>query len=132
MTSTIDNLTQKVQESLGHIAASVDGVVEQSTETQKNTQSAILALGTATIALQLKQIENDFEQPTEAKKRDEWLEVYIQWAIEVVNDCRQKIISNSEARSRFNLEKELRLSNLIELATATIDTQRLTIENLFN
>ena len=132
MTNTINNLTQKVQESLGLIAASVDDVVEQSTETQRNNQSAILALSTATIALQLKQVENDFKQPDEVKKRDQWLETYIQWAIKVINDCHKKIISESDVRSRFALEQELRLSSLIKLAATTIDCQKSTLENLLD
>lgn len=132
MTIAINNLTQKVQESLGCITASIDDVVEQSAETQKNNQSAILALSTATISLQLKQIENDFEQPDEVRKRDRWLETYIQWAVKVINDSREKIISDSKTRSRFVLEQELRLSGLIKLAAATIDCQKLTLENLLD
>jgi hypothetical protein len=90
-----------------------------------------LALSTATITLQSKQIEVDFEKSNDAKKRDRWLEIYIQWAIGVIEDCRKKIISESEARSRVALEKDLRLGNLIELATATINNQKLIIEHLF-
>jgi hypothetical protein len=132
MTSAINNLAQKVQESLGRITASVDGVIEQSADTQENTQSAILALSAATIALQSKQLENDFEQLDDAKKRDKWLEIYIQWAIEVVNDCRNKIIFDSETRSRLAVEKEFRLGSLIELVATTIENQRLTVEHLFD
>ena len=132
MTSTINILTQKVQESLGLITTSVDNVVEQSTETQKNNQSTILALSTATIALQLKQIENDFEQLDKVKKRDLWLKTYIQWAVKVINDSREKIISESKTRSRFALEQELRLSDLIKLAATTINCQKSTLENLLD
>ena len=132
MTNTINILTQKVQESLGCITVSVDDVIEQSAETQRNNQLAILALGTATIALQSKQIENDFEQLDEVKKRDRWLEAYIQWAIKVINDSRKKIISDSKMRSRFALEQELRLSSLIKLAATTINCQKLTLKNLLD
>ena len=132
MTNAINNLTQKVQESLGLITTSVDNVVEQSVETQKNNQSAILALSTATISLQLKQIENDFKRLDEAKKRDQWLETYIQWAIKVINDSRKEIIFDSKMRSRFALEQELRLSSLIKLAATTIDCQKLTLKNLLD
>lgn len=132
MTCANDSLTKKVQESLVRVTASVDGVIQQSADTQENTQSAILALSTATIALQSKQIESDFEQSNDAKKRDQWLETYIQWAIKVVNDCRAKIISDSEARPRLIREKELQLGSLIELATATINTQKSIIEHLFD
>lgn len=132
MTNAINNLTQKVQESLGLITTSVDNVVEQSVETQKNNQSAILALSTATISLQLKQIENDFKQLDEAKKRDQWLETYIQWAIKVINDSRKEIIFDSKMRSRFALEQQLRLSSLIKLAATTINCQKSTLENLLD
>jgi hypothetical protein len=132
MTSANDSLTQKVQESLVRVTASVDDVIQQSADTQENTRSAILALSTATIALQSKQLENDFEQLNDTKKRDRWLETYIQWAIEVVSDCRKKIISDSEARSRLIREKELQLGSLIELASMTIENQRLIIEHLFD
>jgi hypothetical protein len=132
MTSANDSLAQKVQESLGRVTASVDSVIQQSADTQENTQSAILALSTATIALQSKQIENDFEQSNDARKRDRWLETYIQWTTKVVNNCRAKIISDSEARSRLICEKELQLGSLIELATVTINTQKSIIEHLFD
>jgi hypothetical protein len=131
MTSAINSLAQKVQESLEDITESVDDVIQQSTDTRENTQSAILALSTATIALQSRQIENDFEQASNAKKRDRWLETYIQWAIKVVSDCSKKIISDSEVRARREREKELQLGSLIELATATINTQKSIIQHLF-
>lgn len=131
MTVVTDNLSQKVQESLGRITESVDGVIQQSADTQENTQSALLALSAAAIALQLRQIESDFELSAVAKKREQWLESYVQWAIEVVDDCGKKIGSDSEARSRLLREQEFRLGKLIELATATVENQKSIIENLF-
>ncbi len=132
MTSAINNLTQKVQESLGRISLEVDSVVQQSVNTQENTQSAILALSSAAIALQLKQIEDDFDQLSESQKRDEWLGDYIQWAIGVVDDRNKRIITEAASRSRTTFDQEFRLSSLIELAATTIDHQRLAIENLSN
>lgn len=132
MTSAINNLTQKVQESLGRITLEVDGVIEQSLGTQENTQSAILALSSAAIALQLKQVESDFDQMSELQKRDKWLGVYIQWAISFMDDHHKRIITESLSRSRTSVEQEFRLGSLIELATATINCQRLVLKNLSN
>lgn len=132
MASAIDNLTQKVQESLGRIALEVDGVIQQSANSQENTRSAILALSSATITLQSKQIEGGFDRQSELQKRDEWLGYYIQWAISFIDDRHKGIIAESASRSHTSVEQGLRLGSLIELAVATINCQRLVLENLSN
>ena len=129
--TTTDNITQQVQENLERITDSVESFVQQSADTQEDTRSAILALSTATISLQLAEIESDFKWSEDAKKRDRWLETYIQWAIRFIDDCRNTIISDTAAQLSFVNKNEIQLGSLIELATATINNQKLIIQQMF-
>jgi hypothetical protein len=122
-------LSQQVTETLKEVRSEIGELKCEMKCVRDNARKPIISSANALIKLQTKEIQSSYLQIIDTKKREYLLESLIQRAIHFIRQQNQELI-NVFREAPFNYASRVsHTASLIEIAVATIDTQRLISEN---
>jgi hypothetical protein len=128
--TAISELSQQVSATLREVRSEI-GELKCEFKSLRNTARApMLTAAEAIIKLQFEKVSEDFQQQLDKKEREKFLSLFLNWAILTISQQTQSLADDFQKNQILQNQSASYLESLISLATDSIRTQIVFIQNL--